>query len=555
MAKRIVLLADGTGNGLLTQLSNIYRLATTLDRTSNEQLVYYIPGVGTEGFAPLAWLDGATGFGVPSNIRKLYCFLSWYWEPGATIYMFGFSRGAFTIRMLVDLIDKEGLLPREIDGRGVSHLEMERHAKDVWRAYCVNDDPTRKTNLWVRLGADKLRGFLTEKWRAYLKQPTYEKIKQAAAEHARGPENVKIQFVGLFDTVEAYGVPIEELRDLIHFLVAPIKFGGDHAISGKVLYVRQALSLDDERRTFHPIRVSLAPGDFTEHEAARAKDANGRTIPAEKSKPLRVQEVWFSGVHSDVGGGYPDDMTAHCPLTWMIREAEKAAGADASKRLVYRDGTVEEFGKIATPYGPLHDSRAGLAVIYRYAPRYIVDKDQNGHSYCSPTVHHTVVERLVYGYDDYAPLALGAADVVLPDGSVVEAQNGTDLKKLSPPDPSTTDAVREATEQAAKAAKKLDAPKSDEMTKARGFIWLNTQVYVASAATVVLALLALVHGHWAPALLALLVLWILSLFKAGFSDSIHYHARAAWRVQSDKNREKDAPVPANSTPSSVAAAE
>jgi CDP-diacylglycerol pyrophosphatase/Uncharacterized alpha/beta hydrolase domain (DUF2235) len=64
-----------------------------------DQLVYYIPGVGTEKFKPLALLDGATGLGVPANVRKLYQFLSWNWTEDAAIYMFGFSRGAFTIRI------------------------------------------------------------------------------------------------------------------------------------------------------------------------------------------------------------------------------------------------------------------------------------------------------------------------------------------------------------------------------------------------------------------------------------------------------------------------
>ena len=111
MAKKIILLADGTGNGLLVQVSNICRLSKALDLSRDDQIVYYIPGVGTEGFKPLAMLDGATGLGVPSNVRKLYRFLSWNWEPGAAIYMFGFSRGAFTIRTLVDFVANQGLLP------------------------------------------------------------------------------------------------------------------------------------------------------------------------------------------------------------------------------------------------------------------------------------------------------------------------------------------------------------------------------------------------------------------------------------------------------------
>ena len=98
--RKFVLFADGTGNAFTTQESNVWRLYEALDRTKPDQVAYYIKGVGTSGWRPLAALDGATGFGVPSNVRKLYRFISWNWEPGDEIYMFGFSRGAFTAHPL-----------------------------------------------------------------------------------------------------------------------------------------------------------------------------------------------------------------------------------------------------------------------------------------------------------------------------------------------------------------------------------------------------------------------------------------------------------------------
>src|SRR5437763_436056 len=110
MPRRIVLFADGTGNAFRTQGSNIWRLYEALDK-GPDQVAYYIKGVGTSPLKPLSALDGATGFGVPSNVRKLYRFLCDTWEPGDEIFMFGFSRGAFTIRTLIGLIDEEGLVP------------------------------------------------------------------------------------------------------------------------------------------------------------------------------------------------------------------------------------------------------------------------------------------------------------------------------------------------------------------------------------------------------------------------------------------------------------
>jgi uncharacterized protein (DUF2235 family) len=96
MPRKIVLLADGTGNAFTTQESNVWRLYDALDQSKPDQISYYIKGVGTSGFKPFAIIDGATGVGVPSNVRKLYRFPCWNWKPGDEVYMFGFSRGSFT---------------------------------------------------------------------------------------------------------------------------------------------------------------------------------------------------------------------------------------------------------------------------------------------------------------------------------------------------------------------------------------------------------------------------------------------------------------------------
>jgi uncharacterized protein (DUF2235 family) len=89
----------------------VWRLYEALDRTKPDQVAYYIKGVGTAGWRPFAALDGATGVGVPSNVRKLYRYLCWNWQPGDEIYIFGFSRGAFTARTLAALIGSQGLVP------------------------------------------------------------------------------------------------------------------------------------------------------------------------------------------------------------------------------------------------------------------------------------------------------------------------------------------------------------------------------------------------------------------------------------------------------------
>lgn len=593
MAKKIVLLADGTGNGLLVQTSNICRLSRALDISQKDQLVFYIPGVGTEEFKPLAAFDGATGLGVPSNVRKLYRFLSWNWEPGATVYMFGFSRGAFTIRMLVDLVVKQGLAPTSIAGRRVSHQEMVRNSEDAWRAFCAKDE-VRNTNIWVRLGVRRLRDAFLGVARMISRQPDYATIQAEAMSAGRGPGAVDIDFLGLFDTVEAYGVPIEEMREGVHTLVFPIKFGGDHTIAPQVKRVRQALSLDDERRTFHPIRVALSEND-----------AAGK----------RVEEVWFAGVHSDVGGGYPDDAAAHVPLVWMIAETERAMD-DPGRRLMLLEGAVDGFRAMASPFGPLHNSRAGLATLYRYDPRTVKDRDERGHRYCRPLVHHSVVERLVDGHDEYAPLALGAAEVVMPDGAICAPETGPGFAQVKSADPAaaaTVSALAPDSQQLARARgalRRLDAPDEKQMDVARDYVWLNRIAYfayfalfvavlllpmldsfidaigdaIASAAQTIFggasataavagsigskweglsnafrgladAILSITPSYLTPhaeaaarhpwfALFLLVAFLGLRSLTAHFQDKIHYHARQAWSVQGEKaTKAADAPGP------------
>lgn len=586
MAKKIILLADGTGNGLLVQVSNICRLSKALDRSRDDQVVYYIPGVGTQGFKPLAMLDGATGLGVPSNVRKLYRFLSWNWEPGAAIYMFGFSRGAFTIRTLVDLVANQGLLPTYVNGQRVSHREMVRNSEAAWRDYCAKD-PARDTNIWVKLGVRKLRDAFLWVGRKLSGEPSYETVQ--AADPTRRPENIKINFMGLFDTVEAYGVPIEEMREGVHRLVWPISFGGDHSIWENVQCVRQALSLDDERRTFHPIRVSLRDED----------KGSGR-----------VEEIWFSGVHSDVGGGYPDDAAAHVPLVWMLGEAAKSASGDSNRELVFHDGALEEFRQIATPFGPLHDSRSGLAILYRYDPRAVTKEDAKGNAYFQPTIHHSVVERLVKGHEDYAPVALGAAkaekdeaEVVMPDGAVAKPKTGPGYQPVTPADEAVVPkflraGLNERIRYAEAALNQLDDPKWQEMEIASDFVWLKRILYFFFFGLFLVVLLLPMAdgvidwmGGWIPdainfltphvnvipwlqstfdalgnvfrgvgdTILSLTPAWLsahmqtairhplfiialilayfgLSALNDIYQDAIQYHARRAWNVQGEQNR-------------------
>jgi uncharacterized protein (DUF2235 family) len=385
--RRLMLFADGTGNAFSKQESNVWRLYEALDRTKPDQVAYYIKGVGTAAWAPLAALDGATGIGVPSNVRKLYRFLCWNWRPGDRIYIFGFSRGSFTARTLAALIGSQGLVPAEIDGIPVSHDEMQRNAMAAWRQYRGETVPWHKSlpTIWL---ARLLRDIILALYHFILRHRSYAEVRKAM----NGRSDVEIEFLGVFDTVEAFGVPIEELRTAIDWAIWPISFR-NRMLSHKVRRARHALSLDDERTTFHPLRFDQSD-----------------PRPPGHGEPEQIKEVWFAGVHSDVGGGYPDGTLSYAPLVWMAEQVESD--------LRFQPGQIDHFRAYQSAIGPIHDSRSGAATMYRYGPRPIGEdvKVDGG----APVIHLGVVERMLHGCDNYAPIMLPAsAMVLLPNGSVM----------------------------------------------------------------------------------------------------------------------------------------
>src|SRR5882757_10960027 len=112
MPRRIALLSDGTGNSSASfWRTNVWRMFTALDLSSSEQVAFYDDGVGTSSFQPMAILGGAFGFGLRRNVFALYKFACRnYRDPDDELFGFGFSRGAFTIRIVMGLIDSQGLV-------------------------------------------------------------------------------------------------------------------------------------------------------------------------------------------------------------------------------------------------------------------------------------------------------------------------------------------------------------------------------------------------------------------------------------------------------------
>ena len=408
--KRIIIFSDGTGNsaGKLFK-TNVWRLYQALDLTpaSNgqaPQFAFFDDGVGTSSFKPLAILGGVVGWGLKRNVIDLYTCLCRTWEPGDEIYAFGFSRGAFTIRVLVGFVARQGLL------RHCSDVELAYAAKDAYRAYRGSFNRTKGLVAPLR----KLRDLFIRGYRHLAGQVAYGDILHRtgavvsqASDTMTRDDVAAIRFVGVWDTVAAYGTPVAELTRGIDDWVWPLSMP-DYRLSPKVTTARHALALDDERDTFHP----LLWDEVNEHKLVQA----GHVLPD------RLRQVWFSGMHANVGGGYPDDSLSYPSLHWMMRESG----------LRFRPDALEQVAPPRSGSAPLHDSRRGVAGYYRYQPRKLSarmqpadpttrimqDPDPNMWPLLrSVVVHESVIERIRFSVDRYAP-------VVLPQGYQVERWYG-----------------------------------------------------------------------------------------------------------------------------------
>ena len=384
MAKNIILLSDGTGNSSASPFkTNVWRLYQAIDiqrptnRKDPQQIVYYDNGVGTENFKPLAALGGALGIGVWKNVQAIYTFVCRNYEIGDQIFGFGFSRGAFTIRVLMGLIGKCGIL------KANSEAELIRCVQMAYDAY--------RRDFLIR--ASKRRYMI---YHHILRPPKYFKDGGGRPKAAIDLGGVcqqafpGISFIGVWDTVDAYGMPVDELKMAIDEWVWPMSVA-DRDPSDQLLKIRHALSLDDERPTFRPVLWNEVIKD-----PRFPDDKEKRKILSSE----RIQQVWFAGVHANVGGGYPDDGLAFTALNWMMDEAG----------LRYDPLVRKEIAAHINPHGEQYDSRAGLAGYYRYGPRQVAalcdDKD-HGVEVPVVRVHPAAFARIEAWRRAYQPVSLG----------------------------------------------------------------------------------------------------------------------------------------------------
>jgi uncharacterized protein (DUF2235 family) len=296
VVKNIVVLADGAGQkGGRGHNTNIYRMYTMLVDRTPEQVVFYDAGVGT-GRRKVT--GNATGRGFGQKVRNAYEFIFEQYQIGDRIFLMGFSRGAAIVRSLASFLDHFGILPR-------SRPELIDDAFDLYKQ--------RRDSSFDR----KLVMFI----------------------QGNGTHSADIEFLGCFDTVAALGFPNATVAAFIDVVPGFRWRYHNLDLSSNVRYAYQALAIDDERLTFHPLLWNHPP-------------------------PTRTQEmkqVWFVGMHSDVGGGYgTGQMLASIPLVWLLQQGH-ARGLRIKSELV---PIYEE------PADSMHDSRGRtMTKLYKQKPR------------------------------------------------------------------------------------------------------------------------------------------------------------------------------------------
>jgi uncharacterized protein (DUF2235 family) len=305
--KNLIVCCDGTWNTPdqeeheLPAPTNVVKLKNCLADTVSDpnagQLVYYHPGVGTEGGPLKRMAGGAWGQGLSKNIQSAYQWLAREYAPGDRVYLFGFSRGAYTVRSLAGFMNKCGLL--DLDKVGVKEG-------------------------WQRVETAYQQGY----------RDGIAKTKWAEDWHWHHKSKAPVHFVGVWDTVGALGIP-DDLAILNLIDTNEHWRFHDTALGANIGIARHAVALDEMRASFTP----------TLWDHAKRRD---------------VKQVWFPGVHADVGGGYAVSGLSDVSLHWMIEEA-RAAG------LAFKPEMVSQLR--ADPLAVLHDSMKGIFKTQRSRPR------------------------------------------------------------------------------------------------------------------------------------------------------------------------------------------
>ncbi len=303
MPRKVIICADGTWNTEnqadhgTPNPTNVVKIARALlpqDQKGSSQIIYYHSGVGTT--AGQRFGGGAFGEGLFANVQDCYRFLVHNYAPGDLLYFFGFSRGAYTVRSLAGLIRNCGILRQ-------GHEDEEGVAFRKYRDYGEKNVPD---------------------------SPEMEQFRRDHSYTTDGDTNQPIEMIGVWDTVGALGIPGKNLffrlPDGLDWQFHDVK------LSSYVKNAFHALAIHEHRKEFLPTLWE--------------QSESGRT------RGQRLEQVWFTGAHSDVGGGYAQAGLSDLPLLWMIQRAEKCGlefAAEAVKR-IKGDALADAHDSFSTLY-------------------------------------------------------------------------------------------------------------------------------------------------------------------------------------------------------------
>jgi uncharacterized protein (DUF2235 family) len=362
MAKRLVVCCDGTWNqpdqlaAGIAAPTNVTKLALAVARQDGTGTSQLLHYEAGVGTRRLERIrGGAFGLGLSRNVRDCYRFLIENYEPGDELFFFGFSRGAFTARSTVGLVRNSGILRP-------GHADRIKDAYGLYRARGEQAHP---------------RGIEAQLFRRMYSHPDPD-----------------IHFVGVWDTVGALGIPIDGVR--LPWITKRWTFH-DTTLSSHVRFAYQALAIDEQRRPFQPTLWE------------QQTDATGQTL----------EQLWFAGVHSDVGGGYSEPALAEIPLLWMVKRARDCGLAFEPDHFQVPDGGIDEeqrhLGNQLAPdaLGTLHNSRKGFyLMLHRY--RRSLKADSSAAASSAVTRHSEM--------PDYQPEKL--AEYLSAGGAVTTVQDG-----------------------------------------------------------------------------------------------------------------------------------
>jgi uncharacterized protein (DUF2235 family) len=292
--KRLIFCFDGTWNRLDAEHStNVVITAESVVPIASDgttQMIFYDQGVGTGKLD--RWTGGIFGFGLVTKLADAYRFLIFNYSPGDEIYVFGFSRGAFTARSFVGMLSYCGILARRSAGKATEAIELYRARKDT-AAYAQTAMCFRRDYSPEICVSDAEAQWRLENVPDYL--PT-------SAPH------LKVAYLGVWDTVGALGVPAT--FTLLNPLNLRYRFH-DTNLTATVQSARHAVAIDEHRRDFQPTLWK------------NLKELNEQAKHSVDADDAPYQQRWFPGVHGAVGGGGSGRGLSDQALDWVLDGARR----------------------------------------------------------------------------------------------------------------------------------------------------------------------------------------------------------------------------------------